>query len=319
MVLPSAAAAAPKGPHAERLASKKRRRSAAFTASRLHRFHDLCIEVSPAITTVEHVQETTRRLGQLGYACVAFNETVVGRDGVRGLDRPGLKKARNTLWLAAQGGSKEKGPATRLRRVTIIVSDKGEAQFLCGAIRSLKWADLVAAHPTSDKALQLLCEAGDVDIISLDLSVRQSFSLSTHQADVARARGIVFEVRYAGLILAESATKRQQLMANVSGLLAATRGRGIVWSSGANAGVAGECLRGAYDVMNLAVVLGLKEEQALRAVTATCEVVRGHAEARRMEWMPAEVIRTWRNDGGGEEEEERGKGGMVVVGEGGEG
>lgn len=258
------------------------------------------------------MQETTRRLGQLGYAYVAFNETVTGREGVKGLDRPGLKKARDTLWLAAQGGSKDKAPTTRLRRVTIIVSDKGEAQFLCGAIRSLKWADLVAARPTSDKALQLLCEAGDVDIISLDLSARQGFSVSTHQADMARARGIVFEVRYAGLILEENATKRQQLMANVSGLLAATRGRGVIWSSGANAGVAGECLRGAHDVMNLAAVLGLKEEQALRAVTATCEGVRGHAEARRMEWTPVEVIRTGRKEkeggeGGEEEEEEKGE------------
>lgn len=317
MILTSATAAAPKGPHAKRQAGKKRRRSAAFTGSQSHDFHDLCIEMSPAITTVQHVQETTRRLGQLGYASVAFNETVVGRDGVRGLDRPGLKKARNTLWLAAQGGPKENGPVTRLRRVTIIVSDKGEAQFLCGVIRSLKWADLVAARPTSDSALQLLCEAGDVDIISLDLSIRQGFILSTHLADVARARGIVFEVRYAGLILAECATKRQQIMANVSGLLAATRGRGIVWCSGANAGVAGECLRGAYDVMNLAVVLGLKEEQALRAMTATCEGVRGHAKARRMEWIPAEVIRTWKSEGREEEEGEGER--MVVMGEGGEG
>jgi len=307
---PSAsAAAAPKAPPAKRQQSKKRRRSAASSSShQFHHFHDLCIDISPPITTVEHVQETTRRLGQLGYASVAFNETVTGREGVKGLDRPGLKKARDTLWLAAQGGTKDKGPATRLRRVTIIVSDKGEAQFLCGAIRSLKWADLVAARPTSDKALQLLCEAGDVDIISLDLSARQGFLLSTHQADLARGRGIVFEVRYAGLILEENATKRQQLIANVSGLLAATRGRGVIWSSGANAGVAGECLRGAHDVMNLAVVLGLKEEQALRAVTATCEGVRGHAEARRMEWVPVEVVRILRKEGGREEEEEEGGG-----------
>ncbi len=274
--------------------SKKRRRRG---GRREHPsiFHDLGIDLRPT-TSVEAVQDTTRRLGQLGYACVAYNETVVGRDGIRGLERPANKKARDTLWLAAQGGTE--GPATRLRRVTIIVDDPGETQFLCGAIRSLKWADLVAARPTSDKALTLLCESGDVDIISLDLSARLGFSLNAKQADKALARGLVFEVRYAQAITEENAQKKQQLLANISGLMAATRGRGLVWSSGS--GAAAECLRGPHDVLNLAVVLGLKEEQALASLTSNGISVRGHAEARRLEWLPVEIVQGSVKKGGGE-------------------
>ncbi|TFJ80119.1 hypothetical protein NSK_008676 [Nannochloropsis salina CCMP1776] len=295
--LQQVSADSPDGPY-KVITKRKRQRSSGADAQKC--FHDLCIDIPHQNTTVEHVREATRRLGHLGYTCVAFNETVVGRDGVRGLDRPASLKTRRPLWLAAQGGLADK-PEVRLRRVTVVVHDKGEAQFLCGAIRSVKWADLVAARPTSDQALQLLCEAGDVDIISLDISARMGFSLNTSQADAARARGIAFEVQYAGLISEENLVKRQQLMANTSGVLGATRGRGVVWSSGSSARAAWDTLRGPYDVMNLAVILGLREEPALRSLTGSCQEARGHARARRLEWLPAEVKWAGGSDGGGSE------------------
>jgi hypothetical protein len=87
------------------------------------------------------------------------------------------------------------------------------------------------------------------------------------QAEKAIARGLAFEVQYGGAI-EESAPaagstqpqqqqrRQQQVLANVAAIMTATRGRGLVWSSGADRA---EWLRGAHDVMNLAVVLGLKE------------------------------------------------------------
>lgn len=152
------------------------------------------------------------------------------------------------------------------------MDDPLEAQFLSGALRGLRsaGAELVAARPTSDRVLTFLCESADVDLISLDVrGGRMGFGLSAKQAERAIARGLVFEVQYAGAIeegaraAAASAAssqaqqqRRQQALSNMAAIVTATRGRGLVWSSGAERA---EWLRGPHDVMNLAVVLGSKE------------------------------------------------------------
>lgn len=49
------------------------------------------------------MRELSRRLAELGYGVVAWNETVVGREGVRQLERAQQKrKAGDALWLATQ-------------------------------------------------------------------------------------------------------------------------------------------------------------------------------------------------------------------------
>jgi RNase P/RNase MRP subunit p30 len=162
-------------------------------------------------------------------------------------------------------------PARQLRRVTVVVDDPGEAQFLSGALRGLRnlGAEVVAARPTTDRVLTFLCESADVDVISLDVrGGRAGFALTAKQAERAIARGLAFEVQYAGAIEESAAAaggaaaqtqqqqRRQQVLANIAAVVTATRGRGLVWSSGADRA---EWLRGPHDVMNLAVVLGLKE------------------------------------------------------------
>jgi RNase P/RNase MRP subunit p30 len=75
-------------------------------------------------------------------------------------------------------------PARQLRRVTVVVDDPGEAQFLSGALRGLRnaGAELVAARPTSERVLSFLCESADVDLISLDVrGGRMGFALTAKQ------------------------------------------------------------------------------------------------------------------------------------------
>ena len=154
-----------------------------------------------------------------------------------------------------------------------MVDDPGDAQFLSGALRGLRsqGAEVVAARPTTDRVLTFLCESADVDVISVDVrGGRAGFALTAKQAERAIARGLVFEIQYAGAIEESAAAqqaqqsqhqqqqqqRRQQVLANIAAIVTATRGRGLVWSSGAGRV---EWLRGPHDVMNLAVVLGLKE------------------------------------------------------------
>lgn len=49
------------------------------------------------------MRELSQGLAELGYGVVAWNETVVGREGVRQLERAQQKrKAGDALWLATQ-------------------------------------------------------------------------------------------------------------------------------------------------------------------------------------------------------------------------
>lgn len=52
------------------------------------------------------VRELSRRLAELGYGVVAWNETVVGREGVKQLERAQQKRKAggDALWLATQVG-----------------------------------------------------------------------------------------------------------------------------------------------------------------------------------------------------------------------
>ena len=66
----------------------------------------------------------------------------------------------------------------------------------------------------------------------------------------------MFEIRYTPAI-EETGARRQQVLSNISSVFAATRGRGVILTSGTEARA--DLLRGPYDVMNLAIVLGLNE------------------------------------------------------------
>jgi ribonuclease P/MRP protein subunit RPP1 len=71
---------------------------------------------------------------------------------------------------------------------------------------------------------------------------------------------------------------RRQLFANALALCRETRGRGIVVSSGARSYME---LRGPLDVVNLATLFGLTQQQALAAVTSGPAAVVQRAVARR--------------------------------------
>lgn len=91
-----------------------------------------------------------------------------------------------TLLIITQGPG---APKKNLRRVTVMIDDPSEGQFLSGAIRALKSIDLIAGRPTSEKALTFLCESADVDIISLDLGGRLAFQLSRKQVHTMYREG----------------------------------------------------------------------------------------------------------------------------------
>jgi hypothetical protein len=72
------------------------------------------------------------RLKALGYMRLAWNQTVHGLEGVRGLE-----KEEKFVASVLQGKTQHDG-IIWLRRVTVVVDDINEAQFLKGTIRLLQ-------------------------------------------------------------------------------------------------------------------------------------------------------------------------------------
>ena len=138
--------------------------------------------------------------------------------------------------------------------------------------------DLVAALPADAEGLRrILSVAEAVDIVSLDLSGgRPPVPLTPEILRPVLAAGLVLEVAYAPAI--RDATFRRFFIANTVALLRATRGKGVLLTSGALTALE---LRGPGDAAALAALAGLNEAQAREAMRDTAAAVCAHAVRRR--------------------------------------
>ncbi|KAJ2761098.1 RNA-binding RNA processing protein rpp1, partial [Coemansia nantahalensis] len=91
----------------------------------------------------------------------------------------------------------------------------------------------------------------------------------------ALAQGLALEISYQPA-LAGSAT-RQQWVCNAAGIARATRGKNVVWTSGARQALD---LRTPYDIANLGEVLQLNSDLSKRALSANARAALLHAFTR---------------------------------------
>mmetsp|Transcript_28527 Transcript_28527/g.90917 ORF Transcript_28527/g.90917 Transcript_28527/m.90917 type:complete len:131 (-) Transcript_28527:98-490(-) len=75
-----------------------------------------------------------------------------------------------------------------------------------------------------------------------------------------------------------STSHKRYIFSNARALSTATRGRGVIISSGARSPME---LRGPYDVLNLGTLFGLTSKAAKDAITSSCRAVLEHGAARR--------------------------------------
>lgn len=123
---------------------------------------------------------------------------------------------------------------------------------------------MIAARPTDEKTLQQACQSLDVDIISLDLTLKFEKHFKFPMLGTAVSRGIKIELCYGQAILSSDATAKRNLISNATQLIRVTRGRGLIFSSEAKS-VLG--LRAPSDVMNMASIWGLGLERGKDALT----------------------------------------------------
>lgn len=205
-------------------------------------YHDLNVAHPASI-------ETLKMLADLGYGTVAINVHYLGKySSTSAIPNP----IDSAALEAAVPGLKV------LSRLTLTLEDKA-ANYNLATIS--KEFDILAIQPTSEQTLQYACSQMDIDIISLDMANRLPFYLKFNMIGSAVSRHVALEINYAAAI--EDSSSRRYLFSNASNLVRASRGRGLLISSGARQSYS---VRGPHDVANLATFWGLPTNRASEAV-----------------------------------------------------
>lgn len=273
--------------------------------------YDLNLAWSPSIA-VRDINRTLRFSASLGYDVVALDHTLYPPYGPK-VSNPipvitGPESAQQegcapapiapASSLSVADGSRPRAfPSSVLRRCTVTLSDApGDgknggphipARFLTQLASEY---DIVALRPTSERALTQVCLdlAQPGQLVSLDPVGHWTFHLPRRAVAAAVARGVRFEVCYAGAFplapgpaggsgsaaggvaasAEDTARRRTLFVSNLVALLRATSrlgaggGGALVVSSGASA-ASPLALRAPADVANLLAVWGLPTDRAL--------------------------------------------------------
>ena len=192
---------------------------------------------------------------------------------------PNKTPSKNPPTKPPPSASPEKLPTT-LRRATVVIADPAINHRLPAFAAAY---DIVAVRPTTEKAFAACCTTmSEFSIISLDLTGFFPFHFHPRTSMAAVSRGIRFEICYAQALSSSSSSAssssspspstaaadprlRANFVANLAGLVRATKGRGIVLSSEARSALE---LRGPADVVNLLAVWGLGAEKGKEAQAA---------------------------------------------------
>ncbi|RYP08697.1 hypothetical protein DL764_001717 [Monosporascus ibericus] len=237
--------------------------------------YDLNIAWSPS-TSAADLDRTLRFSAALGYNVVALNHTVappVPPQIANPLPKfpPSSAGPASSSSSTAPDQTSNKQPKlpTVLHRATLVLNDPSAYHRLPQLVSAY---DMVAVRPTTEREFQGAClnlNLTDASLISLDLAQRFPFHFRPKPCMAAVNRGLRFEVCYAQGLSSGSgdavndARARAAFIGNVVELVRATRGRGIVISSGAR-GVLG--LRAPADVVNLLALWGLGSEKGMEGL-----------------------------------------------------
>lgn len=224
-------------------------------------FYDLNIQWVPS---EPNLPRTFAFLHELGYNVVALNHTISGKLPTD------LTNPIPTQSQLQQTHKSLPAKLTILRRLTLVLSESGHPNARLTALASNY--DLLALRPVDEKTLSLACSSMDCDIISIDLTQRFGTHFKHKMLSVAIQSGKKIEICYSGGLLGD-AQGRRNMISNATQLIRATRGRGLIISSGVEARTGAVGCRGPWDAVNLAAVWGLGQERGYEAVSKEARTV----------------------------------------------
>ncbi|KAH8179495.1 RNase P subunit p30 domain-containing protein [Sarocladium implicatum] len=215
--------------------------------------YDLNIHWSPSTTQAQLLQTLTLA-SSLGYGTVALSHS---------LTLPVPSQFKKPLPDLASIGQTTLPHV--LHRATLPLSDPSASNYRIPSLAPLY--DILAVRPLTKDAFHNACLNLDVPIISLDFTQHFPFHFRPKPCMAAVNRGVRFEICY-GQVLDPSidARARANFISNVTSLVRATCGRGIILSSEAKNAL---LLRAPADVVNLMNVWGLSNDKGLEALRST--------------------------------------------------
>lgn len=239
--------------------------------------YDLNISWSPSAPTSD-LERTLKFSASLGYNVVALNHTIghpIPSQIVNPIPLLGSPSPHHPQPRDARARKDEDGKAngssllpTVLRRATVTIADPAISHRLPAIAAAY---DILAVRPTTEKAFLAACTSiSEASLISLDLTAHHSFHFRPKPCMAAVRRGLRFELCYAAGTAAVDARARAAFIGNATAVVRATRGRGIVVSSGASGALG---LRAPADVVNLLAVWGLGPERGAEALGAGARAV----------------------------------------------
>lgn len=139
-------------------------------------------------------------------------------------------------------------------RITIVASSESA---MMAALDAAKGFDIVAVRPTTESCWRAAIQQGKrIDLISFDMGENLGFNLHLKDVLAAISKGLTFEIDF-GCTLRD-VTMRRYVIQNAASLLAFTRGKHVIMTSGAKEVTE---LRAPFDLINFGKVLGASTGQ----------------------------------------------------------
>ncbi|KAL0234450.1 hypothetical protein PCE1_001486 [Barthelona sp. PCE] len=237
-------------------------------------FFDLGINVSSA----SNMHGCLLMAKKLGYSTIAVNHHTSITE--RGLEVPEIREfaAQNhvdpCIYFTESVNPKIVEYPNIINRLTVTVNSLTKITTLKND--SLDKFDLLAARPMNNKCFEYCCRDAAIDMIDLDLTQKLPVRLGFHDINVAISRGVSFSVSYGDAMI--SMDEKMMFLSQLSSLITFTRGRNIIFCSGADAP---RLIRDHTSLRNLLDVVGLPFTKARRCFTSNCLIALENAVNRR--------------------------------------
>ncbi|ODV86095.1 hypothetical protein CANARDRAFT_188386, partial [[Candida] arabinofermentans NRRL YB-2248] len=195
---------------------------------------------------------TLATLEELGYTHIAINFKIN-----QSLKIPNLINEINPINL---NDFKEFNQRLKIfTRITIIISDPSQCQNIS---KFQQVFDILSIEPITEKALLLSISNFEIDLISLDLSLKLPCYLKPKTICSGIEKGLFFEIKY-GDLLNTNTSNRSLTISNIKQLIRASRSRGLICSSGCSSiSTMTHLLRSFNDVVNLLILIGLDNNRS---------------------------------------------------------
>jgi ribonuclease P/MRP protein subunit RPP1 len=225
-------------------------------------FFDYCINEKCLENNYEH---TLKLLHGFGYRTIAINQVIDGND----LEQK-KKKKKGEPREASSDPVPEPHKIINVQgcedmnifnRLTIIFSNQ-EVMHKITKSPNYKKYHIIAVLPTTTPATLFVCSNFDADIFCFNPENKNHVKRNRKMYKQLIDRGYHFEIPYSPAI--EDSSKRKNIIHTAHLYHTYIKSRNVIISSSASSP---SLLRGPYDIINLAFIFGLNEQQAKSSIT----------------------------------------------------